>query len=325
MALTVHYPHPPDQEFLDDLRPKLLPEIRFSAGPNPTIPSDTQILIAGRPKREQIQECPELKNLIVPWAGIPVETRQLMLDYPDIGVHNLHHNAIPVAEMALALLLSAAKFIVPLDRSLRSNDWRPRYGPSAALLLKDKTALILGYGAIGRRVAGYCRQLGMRILAIKRRPAGETGMVDELHPPADLQLLLPQADALLICLPHTPETDGLIGKNELNLMPDNAVLVNVGRGSIVAEAALYQALKEGHLYAAGLDVWYNYPADEESWADTAPSNYPFHELDNVVMSPHRAGSTKESNYLRMDSLASILNKAARGEPLSNRVDVEVGY
>ena len=325
MTLNVHYFHPPAQEVLAYLNPKLLPEIRFSADANPTVPGDTQILIAGRPKREQLQDCPKIIKLIIPWAGIPAETRQLMLDYPDIDVHNLHHNAAQVAELVLALLLASAKFIIPLDRSLRSNDWRPRYRPSPALLLKGKTALILGYGAIGRQVADHCRQLGMRVLAIKRRLTAETEFVDEIHPPAALHLLLPQTNALIICLPHTPETDGLIGKDELNLLPNEAVLVNVGRGPIVAEAALYQALRDGRLYAAGLDVWYNYPADEESRADTAPANYPFHELDNVVMSPHRAGATKESNYLRMDSLASMLNKAARGEPVPNRVDVEVGY
>lgn len=325
MTLTVHYLHPPAQEFLTYLKPKLSPEIRFSADDSPNVPGDTRILIAGRPQRGQLQDCQKLRKLIIPWAGIPPETRQLMLDFPDIEVHNLHHNAAPVAEMVLALLLAAAKFIVPLDRSLRSNDWRPRYRPSPALLLKGKTALILGYGAIGRQVAGHCRQLGMRVLAIKRRLAAELESVDKIHPPAALHQLLPQSHALLICLPHTPETDGLIGKDELDLLPEEAVLVNVGRGSIVVEEALYQALRDGGLYAAGLDVWYNYPADERSRADTAPANYPFHELDNVVMSPHRAGSTKESNYLCMDSLAIMLNKAAYGEPLSNRVDVEVGY
>jgi phosphoglycerate dehydrogenase-like enzyme len=325
MALIVYYLHPPAQEYLNYLSPKLLAEIRLSAEDSPNVPDDTQILIAGRPQREQLQDCLKLKKLIIPWAGIPPETRQLMLDFPDIDVHNLHHNAAPVAEMVLALLLAAAKFIVPLDQSLRSNDWRPRYRPSPALLLKGKTALILGYGAIGRQVAGHCRQLGMRILAIKRRLDAELESVDEIHPPAALHHLLPQTHALLICLPHTPETDGLIGKDELNLLPAEAVLVNVGRGSIVVEEALYQALRDGGLYAAGLDVWYNYPADERSRADTAPANFPFHELDNVVMSPHRAGATKESNYLRMDSLASMLNKAAQGEQLPNRVDVEVGY
>lgn len=325
MALNVYYLRPPAQEFLAYLEAKLLTEIEFTAGEDPTIPVDSQILIAGRPKREQLQARPKLEKLIIPWAGIPPETRQLMLDFTDIDVHNLHHNATPVAEMVLALLLAAAKFIVPMDKSLRENDWRPRYRPTPALLLKDKTALILGYGAIGRRVAGLCRQLGMRVIAIKRRPTAEAGLADEIHTPAEIHQLLPQANALLICLPHTPETDGLIGQDELDLLPDKAVLVNVGRGSIVTEGALYQSLRDGRLYAAGLDVWYNYPDDEDSRADTAPANYPFHELDNVVMSPHRGGSTTESNFLRMDSLACLLNKAARGEPLPNRVDVKVGY
>jgi phosphoglycerate dehydrogenase-like enzyme len=103
------------------------------------------------------------------------------------------------------------------------------------------------------------------------------------------------------------------------------VLVNVGRGPIVDEAALYAALRDGTLYAAGLDVWYNYPADEAARAHTPPSDYPFHELDNVVMSPHRAGSSVETEALRMVHLARLLNAAARGEPMPNRVDLEAGY
>lgn len=325
MALPVHYFHPPAPEYLEYMLPKLLPEIHISTDDESSIPGETQILIAGRPKREMLLSAPGLRTLIIPWAGIPAETRQLMLDYPDIRVHNLHHNAGPAAELALGLLLAAAKFILPFDRSLRSDDWRPRYRPTPAFMLEGKTALILGYGSIGRRIAAYCRGLGMRVLATRRRLDVKNVTEDEIHPQSALPRLLPKANVLLICLPLTSETEGLIGKDELNLLPDDAVLVNVGRGPIVEEKALYQALRDGRLHGAGLDVWYNYPPDEDSWPATAPANFPFHELDNVVMSPHRAGFTKETNYLRMDSMATMLNKAARGESLPNQVDIQAGY
>jgi phosphoglycerate dehydrogenase-like enzyme len=117
----------------------------------------------------------------------------------------------------------------------------------------------------------------------------------------------------------------LIGERELALLPPDAVLVNVGRGPIVDEAALYHALHEGTLHAAGLDVWYNYPADEASRSHTPPSAYPFHELDNVVMSPHRAGGSDESEMRRMTHLAALLNAAARGDEMPNRVDLQAGY
>jgi phosphoglycerate dehydrogenase-like enzyme len=248
-----------------------------------------------------------------------------MLEYPQVAVHNLHYNAAPVAEMVLALLLSAAKFIVPLDRSLRGNDWSPRYEPSRSLLLEGKTALILGYGEIGQRVARMCHGLGMRVLVIRRSGvATENGKV-EIHPAGELEAVLPQADALLITLPHTPETDGLIGQNELALLPSEAVLVNIGRGGIVDEGALYRALKDGIICAAGLDVWYNYPAEEDARTNTPPSSYPFQELDNVVMSPHRAGHSRETDRLRMEHLAELLNTAARGEDIPNKVDLDAGY
>jgi phosphoglycerate dehydrogenase-like enzyme len=251
-----------------------------------------------------------------------------MLGFPHISVHNLHHNALPVAEHAIALLLAAAKMIIPMDRSLRAHDWTLRYQPNPSILLDGKTALILGYGVIGRKVAQLCQGLGMKILAI-RRQAGQarvespTGI--EEAPPEALSNLLPRANVLIICLPHTLDTTGLIGAQQLALLPPHALLINVGRGPIVDEAALYHALRDGALRAAGLDVWYNYPADKASRSHRPPSAYPFHELDNVVMSPHRAGGSTETEELRMAHLAELLNTAARGEPVPNKVDLEAGY
>jgi phosphoglycerate dehydrogenase-like enzyme len=261
-----------------------------------------------------------LEILVIPWAGLPPETRELLLDFPHVAVHNLHHNAASAAEMAVALMLAAAKFIVPIDRVFRTHDWTPRYQPNPAISLEGKTVLILGYGAIGQRVARACQGLGMEVVAIRR--SDTTG---EIHPPDALHDLLPRVDVLIVCLPHTPETTGIIGAEELALLPADAVLVNVGRGPIVDEAALYHALREGTLYAAGLDVWYNYPGDESARSYTPPSTYPFYELDNVVMSPHRAGGSKETEMQRMGCLAALLNAAARGEEMPNRVDLQAGY
>lgn len=329
MKLSVNYLQPPAGEIIAFLQDKLASQVHLSLGE--PVPPDTEILIAGRPRREHLEATQNLQALVIPWAGLPSKTRELLADFPQVAVHNLHHNAGPVAELALALLLAAAKFVLPMDRSLRGSDWTPRYRPSPALLLEGKTALILGYGAIGWRVAHLCRGLGMDVLAIRRqsnvRGVDPTSLepAEEIYPPSALTNLLPRADALIICLPHTPETDGLIGGAELALLPPTAVLVNIGRGPIVEERALYEALRDGRLYAAGLDVWYNYPADEDSRTVTPPANYPFHELDNVVMSPHRGGATRETNWLRMSHLAALLNTAAAGEKIPNRVDIQAGY
>lgn len=285
------------------------------------------ILVSGRPTREHVQASPSLRALVIPWAGMPTETRDLMREFPGITVHNLHHNAAPVAELALMLLLAAAKFTLRYDAALRAGDWRIRYErPGPAILLEGKTVLILGYGAIGRRLARSCAALGMTVLATRRSAADpESDGWAEVHPPSSLRDLLPRADALLICLPHTPETDSLLGPAELALLPERSVLVNIGRGPIVDEAALYEALRSDRMAAAGLDVWYSYPPDEASRPHTRPSAYPFHELDNVIMSPHRGGASDETPRLRMEALAVLLNAAATGQEIPNRVDLEAGY
>jgi phosphoglycerate dehydrogenase-like enzyme len=288
-------------------------------------PADYEILVAGRPRRRHILASSSLRVLIIPFAGLPQETRTLMLDFPDVAVPNLHHNAAPAAEMAITLMLAAAKFILPNDRALRQHDWRPRYRPNPTVVLEGKTTLILGYGAIGRRVAETCRGLGMQVIATRRHVPERPP--EHVYPPEALPTLLPQANILIIALPLTAETEGLIGEEELRLLPPESVLVNVGRGPVVNEKALYDALCDSTLHAAGLDVWYNYPGDEASRANTPPAAYPFHRLDNVVMSPHRAGSggAEEVELRRMADLARLLNAAAKGEEMPNRVEIGAGY
>jgi phosphoglycerate dehydrogenase-like enzyme len=323
--MRVHILHPPTPESLAVLQENLDPESSLTFGDQIPVPADYHILVAGRPPREFLEASPHLKVLVIPWAGLPASTRELMLEFPQIAVHNLHHNAAPTAEMALALLFATAKFILPYDRALRAHDWRPRYEPNPSMLLQGKTALILGYGAIGQTVGRVLNALGMRVLGVRRGPTVTFDTCADIYALEALPLLLPQADVLVIALPLTPETEGLIGETELKQLPPRAVLVNVGRGPIVEAEALYNSLREGHLRGAGLDVWYNYPPDPESRSHTPPADFPFHELENVVMSPHRGGGSDDTERLRMLHLANLLNAAARGEPLPNRVDLRVGY
>jgi len=147
----------------------------------------------------------------------------------------------------------------------------------------------------------------------------------EVHTSEHLHQLLPQANVLMVTLPLTEETRGIIGQDELKLLPPDAIVVNVGRGPVIDQEALYFTLKEGALHSAGIDVWYNYPLDPESRGNTPPADFPFHELDNVVMSPHRGGGAKDVEILRMSHLAQLLNAAAKGKPLPNQVDLSLGY
>ena len=327
MELNVHYHTELQEDVIEHLRTDLEDGIHLTTGVEiPAIP-DYQILINGTPDRTQLTASSNLHALIIPYAGVPIKTRDLLLEYPHIKVHNLHHNAAPTAEMAIALLMAAAKFLVPFDRAFREHDWTPRYQPNPSLLLEGKTSLILGFGNIGQRVGRFCRSLGMQVIGIRRRPDKPflPGVEAQVHPPGDLETLLPHSHVLIITLPFTKQTEGLIGAGQLSLMQPGGILVNVGRGSIVDQAALYQALKTGPLGAAGLDVWYNYPQDQDQRRSTPPADFPFHQLDNIVMSPHRGGGSKDTDLLRMRHLAKLLKALFSGESKTNQVDLLVGY
>jgi len=285
--------------------------------------------VDSRPSTVLVTASSALRSLVIPMAGLPRHVPALLAGRPEIAVYNLHFNDAATAEVALALLLAAAKRVAPMDRSLRQGVWTPPDAPGRVQLLAGKTALVLGYGAIGRRVARALAALEVRVIATRGTP-GPVAVdgVAEVHPAADTSVLLPQAEILMICLPLTPDTEGLLGEAELSRLPEGALLVNVGRGPVVDEAALFEALRSGRLGAAGIDVWYRYPDDyPASSAVTAPSAFPFESLDNVVMSPHRAGNwiAQENERSRMEALAVTLNALASGSDAPNRVDLARGY
>lgn len=323
-TLYVHLLHPLEPEHLTFLREQLDERIVTTTGER--VPPETHILIAGRVKREHIT--PNLRAIITPFAGVPHENRAVLREFPQISVHNLHHNAPMTAEMAITLLLTAARGIIPADRALRNYDWTPRYSDNPPMILDGKTALILGYGAIGQRIGAVLKALGMTVLATKRSAVDvySDGIAD-IHPAEALHELLPRANVLMIALPDTVETNGLIGAKEIHLLPKSAILVNVGRGAIVDQGALYAALCDKHLHSIGLDVWYRYPTDETSRHNTSPADYPFGSLENVVLSPHRggAGGSDEVERRRLAALADSLNAAVRGEAIPHRIDLERGY
>jgi len=307
---------------LDELR-RLAPAWTVEEGE----PDDqTEVLIAGRATSEQLALAKRLKSIIVPWAGVPPQLRAAVREFPGVSIHNLHHNAPETAELAMALLLACAKCVVPIDQALRKGDWTPGYDDSHSIRLAGKTAVVLGYGAIGQRIARACLGLGMHVIAHRRRPEVTTDGVD-LRGPSDLHRSLTEADVLVLALPQTEETVGLIGSRELGLLREGAILVNIARGNLVDEKALYDALASGKLRAAGIDVWYRYPENPEgkavpdSASCTFPSSLPFHQLPNVVMSPHRGGASAEVELTRVQAIADLLNT----QPMPNRIDLDRGY
>ena len=320
MASRVHFTHPPEE--YETLTSLLDPSILLSTGPD--YPAEgVDVIVSGRPGTDIPSGT---KMIVVPWAGIPEGVLEVVRSNPQIRLHNLHHNAPQVAELAVALLFAATKHIIPYDAGIRRGDWSLRYEPARATLLTGKTALVLGFGAIGRHAAAILKGLGMRVIGMNRSgTVSEEHAADEVQPIAQLSQTLPGADVLLIALPLTEETRGLINAAMIAALPQGATIVNIGRGPIIDEWALYEALKSRKLNGAGLDVWWNYPQDESSRAYTYPSNAPLHELDNLVMSPHRAGSVIDRTPIWSAALAEILNAFARGEEVPNRVDAQAGY
>lgn len=358
MGVAVFYPSPMNASICDALEELLDPGVALVRNPSDT--ATCQILIDGRPSAELLDRLASLRAVIVPFAGVPKATLDLLSARPQLSLHNLHHNSAETAETALALLFAAAKRVVPMDSAMRNHDWSARYGPSTTVRLEGKTVLILGFGHIGRRIGEACQALGMRVIGIRRDLSEKPGSpaispspfptsfdvppsTCEIQPVEKLRQLLPKAQVLVVSLPQTPETEGLIGGAELGLLPPNAILVNVARAEIVDEQALFDALKSGRLHSAGLDVWYRYPpADEaakgkdesavtsyfrapESAKNTPPSRFPFHELENVVMSPHRGGASSETEARRVEHLAQMLNAFSRDGAIPNRVNLELGY
>jgi phosphoglycerate dehydrogenase-like enzyme len=316
-----------EQEDLIFLQSLLDKKVEIDIGADiPQIP-EYEVLVTGRPTREYLTASDKLQTLIIPFAGLPETTREVLYEFPNIRVHNLHFNADETAEMAISLLMASAKHLIPIDRNFRQHDWGQRYeNPSSSILLAGKNALVLGYGEIGQRIAKICSALGMKVRVVKKTLDNKKttpGSID-IHPITDLAKLLPSAEVLVIALPLTTETERLMGKSELDLLPTNSILVNIGRGKIVDEEALYQRLKMGKI-RAGLDVWYAYPRDNNDLTKTPPSRFPFHELENVVMSPHRGGHSQEMTKRRMTALADLLNLAALGKPLPNAIDLRRGY
>ncbi|ADD42753.1 NAD(P)-dependent oxidoreductase [Stackebrandtia nassauensis] len=292
------------------------PHWRFTIGDEPPADAGYQVLIASRPTRELLSASPRLTTVQLPFSGVPAVTREVMADFPHLELRSLHHNAGPTAELALGLVLAAARGIVPADTGMRSGDWTSRFvPPRPTMLLDGHGATVVGYGEIGRRVARGLAALGMRVRATRASVTSAYTDGDvEVRPADALTELLPDSRVLVLTVPASPATTGLIGEAELALLPVPATLVNVSRATVVDEKALYEKLRGGDL-AAGLDVWWDEAIEPDAVHGVPASAYPFHELPNVVLSPHRGGafSLPESAVLRAAHLEKALAEIASGK------------
>ncbi len=220
-------------------------------------------------------------------------------------------NIVSAAELAVALMLAAARHVSPAHAALRKGEWmRSRY---TGIELYEKTVGIVGLGRIGVLVAQRLSAFGMKVIAYD--PYVQAGRAAQMGVRlVDLDTLLEESDFMSVHLPKTTETAGLIGVEQLVRVKPSLVLVNAARGGIVDEVALYAALKEGRVAAAGLDVFTTEPCVDS----------PLFELDNVVATPHLGASTDEAQEKAGIAVAKSVRLALSGELVPDAVNVQGG-
>ncbi|MGF1505060.1 MAG: D-2-hydroxyacid dehydrogenase [Anaerolineae bacterium] len=278
-------------------------------------------------------DAPRLKWVQIHWAGVdhvlqhPLWTESNVLITNASGVH-----AINMGQYVMAMMLAFAHRIPVMIADTKAGTWREnRFAAYRPRELRGSTVGIVGYGAIGREVARLAKAFGMTVLAIKRdvrhladhdsyRVAGtgdpEGELPDRYYPPEALHTFLKDCDFVVLLVPLTEATYHLIDQEALRAMPEHAVLINVARGDVVDEAALVEALREGWIAGAGLDVFSQEPLPEDS---------PLWGLENAILSPHVAGSTPYYNERASDLFVDNLRRYLKDEPLLNVVQRDLVY
>ncbi len=246
-----------------------------------------------------IESLPQLK--VIARAGVGFDR----VDVESATSHQVAVTVTPtsnhesVAELTLALLFAVTKKIVVNDRAVRGGAW-----PTDLLMpIRGQTFGILGLGRIGRSTAVRARALGMDVLACEKFPQQDFVKEQGIEL-VDFEQLLQRSDFVSIHCPLNDETRGMMNRDAFALMKDRAILLNTARGGVVAEADLVEALQEGTIHAAGLDVFEVEPASAEN---------PLFKLDNVVVSPHKAGTDEKSSEGMGVEAADCIIKLFRGE------------
>ena len=262
--------------------------------------------------RKLLAATPQLRWFHTPAAGV-----DRLLDIPDFRARGiaLTNNSgsydIQIAEHVLAFVLAASKRLHLYRDQQARHEWKDLEHDE----LRDQTLVVFGAGSIGGEVVRLAAAIGMRVIAVRRRPGPVPGAWKVVTPDA-LGAAAAEADYLVVAAPLTPATRGAISREVIARMKKTAWIVNIARGPIIDEGALVDALRDGKLGGAGLDTFAREPL---------PADSPLWSLPNVVVTPHASNS---SPRVRQRTLALFLENLRRfkaGEPLLNRVDFEAGY
>ena len=302
---------------------KRWPEIRVVYLPNydnlaEQLP-DTDIFVGYSLRAEQLKEARKLKWIHSTAAGV------LQLMYPELrdsGIMVTNPSGIfsvPMAEHTLGLLLALARNFPDSVRGQDQCRWAQQEiwdKPQHLSEVNGKLLLIVGYGSIGREVARRAKAFDIRVWGVTRSGQGDREHVEKIVAAADLHAVLPEADYVLLSAPETKETKHLIGADELARMKRGARLINVGRGSLLDEAALIAALENGSLGGAALDV---------TGIEPLPEGSPLWKAPNLLITPHTSGVSDRLWERQTAILMELLGRWFEGRELFNQVDLSRGY
>ena len=228
-----------------------------------------------------------------------------------------HEEAI--AEYVTAAILTRYVPLAEADGQLRQGNWHYSAGRPSGLRQEcgGQTIGLLGYGHIGRAVARRAKAFRMEVHVANRSPVPVDEWVDHYYPLSRLESFYREVDIVVVSLPLSQETSGLVDRKAFRAMREDSLIINVGRGQVIEEEALYEALEKEMIGGAIIDTWYVYPKDNDEVVH--PSNLPFHALSNVIITPHMSGWTWGTIRRRQQLIAENVRRLTEGEPMLNVV------
>lgn len=286
---------------------------------------DAEVLVGSSFSRKMGEAAKKLR--LVQSTGAGVEGVDLDALPQGVVLANTHHHEVSIAEYVIFYMLSVRKQLQKFAADFKRGYWADNKFFATPLMgeLKNKTLVLIGFGHIGQEIATKAQAFSMKIQVIRKRgragvPDSIASQLDFIGGTEDLNKLLSQADFLVLCCPLNEETRGLIGATELHLMKPTAHLVNVARGPVVDEEALYQTLVSKRIAGAAIDVWYIDPSGSaDPKKPRFPSRFPFHELDSVFMTPYIVGWGESAVQGRLQDMAENIDRVFEGQPLKNVV------
>ena len=290
---------------------------------------DMNIIVGWRPSRHLLDAAQRLKLFINPGVGVQhlIETFREINQTRNVTLVNGHGNTYFTAQHAVAMLLALTNKIIPHHNWMVEGKWRKGDSDAKSIPLRDLNIGLLGYGAVNQKVHRFLSGFDLKFKILKRSWSDKQQLPTESsrYGSGDLDGFLKDTDILIIAVPQTDETIGLIGKDELELLGSQGLLVNISRGPVIDEEALYHALSHGVIAGAAIDVWYNYQPEPDVDGRKFPTRFPFHELDNIVLSPHR-GASPMDDLKRWDEVIENIRRFAEGrDDFINAVHLDIGY